>query len=529
VGGLVGLAFDLEVVRWGAMNVPASPWQTVPLLFLDPADSEFCAFLQEAHTVVERNPALLAAIEADLDRHSLEKKSLRVADARWWAARGQPLPMEGLAPAGETPEPLRLGVGRPRTPAYVVYMFLVGRGYFGGFKTSEATTLMLESVTLRVFLANQHTTLPGRSTLTDLVNAVSVDTREKILDAQIRAVLQEQWDDFTLFLQDSTAVEANALWPTDSRLMLDLAQRLWRRIQQSLRVGLPRTDCLRLPALLLQMARLDRQINLETPRGKRKRARSKLYRKLLLKAGAASVALASMVEWIAERLPKLVAAPSVRAQAARYVAWMQTDVSNLRRVIANCHARIVLKETVAPQDKVYSVSDADAAMIVKSERDPVVGYKPQLARSRQGFVTGLLVPQGNASDARQLVPMFEAVVRRTGVVPKIASVDDGYASVANYTALKGRAVGVVSISGSKGSKITPPEAWASEDYETARDDRSAVESLMFTIKDGFDFGRVARRGLRRVHEELLEKVLAYNFCRMAALRRQKQTEQRAAA
>ena len=137
------------------MRVPSSPWQTVPLLFLDPADSDFCAFLQEAHTLVERNPALLAAIEADLDRHSLAKKALRVADAQWWAARGRRPPLEGLAPSGEPSTPLRLDVGRPRTAAYVVYLFLVGRGYFGGFKTREATTLMRESVTLRVFLANQ--------------------------------------------------------------------------------------------------------------------------------------------------------------------------------------------------------------------------------------------------------------------------------------------------------------------------------------------------------------------------------------
>jgi len=50
---------------------------------------------------------------------------------------------------------------------------------------------------------------------------------------------------------------------------------------------------------------------------------------------------------------------------------------------------------------------------------------------------------------------------------------------------------IVSISGSKGKKITPVADWDSEPFAVARDDRSAVESLMFTIKHGFDFGRVA--------------------------------------
>jgi IS5 family transposase len=510
------------------MSVPSSPLRPIPLLFLDPADSDFSAFLEEAHLLVERNPALLAAIEADLDRRSLEKKAMRIADAQWWSARNLPLPLDDQGSEGANPTSLRLGDGRPRTSAYVVYLFLVGRGYFGGFKTCEATTLMLESVTLRVLLANQHAKLPGRSTLTELVNAVTVATREKILDAQIRAVLDEGWDDFTLFLQDSTAVEANALWPTDSRLMVDLARRLWHRSSHLDRFGLPCVQSSRLPALLRQMAALDRQITLETPRNERKRTRRRLYKKLLVKARMATTLLASGVAWIQTLLPTLVAPPSVGIRVARVMSWMQTDVTNLWKVIVNCEARIVRKEKVATQDKVPSVSDEDAAFIVKGERDPVVGYKPQLARSRKGFVTGLLVPQGNASDARQFVPMFEAVVQRTGVVPQIVSVDDGYASLANRATLRGRGVRVVSISGSKGSRITPTEEWESEDYAEARDDRSAVESLMFTIKDGFDFGRVARRGLANVHAELLEKVLAYNFCRMAALRRQDQAERRAA-
>ena len=47
---------------------------------------------------------------------------------------------------------------------------------------------------------------------------------------------------------------------------------------------------------------------------------------------------------------------------------------------------------------------------------------------------------------------------------------------------------------------------------------SAVESLMSTVKQGFDFGEVARRGVPAVTAELLEKVLAYNLCRIVALR-----------
>ena len=45
---------------------------------------------------------------------------------------------------------------------------------------------------------------------------------------------------------------------------------------------------------------------------------------------------------------------------------------------------------------------------------------------------------------------------------------------------------------------------------------------MFTLKQGFDFGEVARRGLAAAHGELLEKALSYNLCHLARLRRAKE-------
>ena len=165
-------------------------------------------------------------------------------------------------------------------------------------------------------------------------------------------------------------------------------------------------------------------------------------------------------------------------------------------------------------EKVLSVSDPDAGFIAKGQRVPVIGYKPQLARSGTGFVTGLLLPHGNAADSGQLVPMFDEVVRRTHVTPSVVSVDDGYASRANMETLRERNVEVISINGAKGRALTARADWKSEEYAEARDLRSAVESLMFTLKQGFDFGYVARRGLEAAHGELLEKALAYNICRM---------------
>jgi IS5 family transposase len=506
--------------------VPAAPFAPVPLLYLKaPPDSEFRAFLQEGHQLIAVIPGILDAIDADLDLHGQRKKALRIQDARWNEARNQPLiTIDRLPATAVAAESLLLGVGRPRTTAYVVYVFLIGRGFYGGFKSAEATTLLLESVTLAVFLANLGLELPGRSTLTELVNAVSSATRERILDAQLFAVLSEGWDDFKAMTADSTAVEGNVLWPTDSRLMVDLVARLSRRGARLKTLGLPNFAEPRTAKVLGAMSLLDREISLGSGRPQGARKRPYLYRKLLKKARRAIALLAPQVERAQQALRALDVLPSQRVRATKLVEWLQTDMGNLQQVVHNCEARVLRNEKVPMSEKLLSVSDPDVGYIAKGGREAVVGYKPNLARSGNGFITGLIVPQGNAADSGELVPMFDQVVRRTRVIPDTVSVDDGYSSRTGRATLLERGAKVVSISGSKGKKITPDADWDSEAYAVARDDRSAVESLMYTIKYGFDFGRVARRGLENVRAELLEKVLAYNFCRLAAFRATKARE-----
>ena len=63
--------------------------------------------------------------------------------------------------------------------------------------------------------------------------------------------------------------------------------------------------------------------------------------------------------------------------------------------------------------------------------------------------------------------------------------------------------------------------WDSEVYRDARRCRSAVESSMFTIKAGFAFGELGRRGIDAVRDELLEKVLAYNGCRSILMKQRR--------
>ena len=221
--------------------------------------------------------------------------------------------------------------------------------------------------------------------------------------------------------------------------------------------------------------------------------------------------------------------PSRRYMLEKVLEQIRQDIGDAYRVIKYANERVFHGKVHSSRDKVLSLSDKTAAYIKKGGRDPVIGYKPQVGRSGQGFVTGLIVKEGNPADSGELVPLVWDVVSRTGVMPEVVSGDDGYASEEGRDDILGEGVGVVSISGSKGKKLIGEEDWESEVYREARSGRSAIESLIFVLKHCFAFGRLSRRGLEAVRAEMLEKVLAYNICRITYVRKKNRQKLKQAA
>jgi IS5 family transposase len=278
------------------------------------------------------------------------------------------------------------------------------------------------------------------------------------------------------------------------------------------------------PRWLEEMDKLEFQICLVAGKANSKTKLKQGYRQLLRLGNKALAALKVEFNAFENALQIDTLAPSRRVLLQRIIEQIRGDLSDAERVIGYASDRVFHEKKRPSTEKVLSLSDGSAAYIKKGSRNPVIGYKPQLVRSENGFVTTLLVPEGNAADSIKLVPAIADSIKRTGVVAERVSTDDGYASAKGRDDLREMGVGDVSISGAKGKKLTTLEDWESETYRDARRCRSAVESLMFTIKDGFAFGDLGRRGIEAVRDELLEKVLAYNCCR-SILMKQRQPEQ----
>lgn len=225
-----------------------------------------------------------------------------------------------------------------------------------------------------------------------------------------------------------------------------------------------------------------------------------------------------------ERIEPESLKPSVRERLRRDRHQLRRDLEDAAKMLEVARRRIEEDEQTPTTERVLSISDPHAAFITKGGRDPVIGYRPQICKSANGLIGYVEVPVGNAADSGKLIDAVWGWMRRTGRVPRLLSADDGYTSKENLRKAKELGVQKVSFSGSKGKKLHGHWDWWDEERMRAREERSAVESLIFTLKDNHDFGQLSRRGIKAVRAELLEDAIAHNFCRMAQLQAQGETE-----
>jgi len=490
-------------------------------LILPVPETDFRDFLDEVEELARYAPEIIKEIEKDLDVYAREKKKRRLDDRKFFESRTASLPEINIRERNILAKELKLAVGRPRMPGYVVYVFLMIRGFLGSLTTKPARRFLRESMSLYGFLQSRGLRMPAVTTIAENVNLISNTTRELIFDKQIAFILKEEFDDFKKLTIDSTSVKANSCWPTDAKILTGLLMRA-DRLGQKLHVfGLKDFRQGWVPRWLDEMDKLEFHICLVAGKANSKGKLKKRYRQLLKRGRKATDALTAELNGLEQGLSLEMQAPSRRVLLQRVLQQIRTDLSDANRVLEYANDRVFHDKSLPSTEKVLSLSDGSAAYIKKGSRNPVIGYKPQLVRSENGFVTSLIVPEGNAADSVELAPAICDSITRTGVVAELVSTDDGYASANGRNKVLGMGVKDISISGAKGKKLTDPDNWNSEEYRDARRNRSAVESLMFTIKDGFEFGELGRRGIDAVRDELLEKVLAYNCCRIILMKKRR--------
>ena len=323
------------------------------LVFLTPIDSQLNDFLNEIHQIACFEPPIVERIEEDLDLHAKKKKLLRLVDAQFQAGQTPDLPKLELQLRQLKLDDIQLEEGRPRTEAYVVYVFLMLRGFNGGCKDQQARLLLEESMTLKLWLEHLGLELPPASTLSDNLNAVSNQTRSLIHQAQLRYIFQGGLDDYQKCFIDSTAVEANTERPTDSTFLVRLIARVCTSGGNLHRVDLPDMNPIGLLAQQQELRRMSQQIDFLKGKARAEAKRKKLYFLLLRRVRRLRKRLLRDLESVGRNLAcRSDLPPSRRLMAQEVLCLISEDLTALEQAADVCQRRVMEQEKVPVAEKI---------------------------------------------------------------------------------------------------------------------------------------------------------------------------------
>ena len=189
----------------------------------------------------------------------------------------------------------------------------------------------------------------------------------------------------------------------------------------------------------------------------------------------------------------------------------------IERIIAQTERRVLAGEAVPAGEKLVSLFEPHADIIVKGSRDVDYGHKLNLTTGRSGLILDLVIEAGNPADSERLLPMLERHIAFYGQAPRQAAADGGYASRDNLSGAKACGIRDMAFHKKCGLKIEDmvKSRWV---YRKLRNFRAGIEAGISCLKRAYGLGRCTWRGLDHFKAYVWSSVVAYNLALFARLR-----------
>ena len=189
----------------------------------------------------------------------------------------------------------------------------------------------------------------------------------------------------------------------------------------------------------------------------------------------------------------------------------------IERIIWQTERRVFFGETVAAGDKIVSLFEPRADIIVKGSRDVEYGHKLNLMTGRSGLILDVVIESGNPADSERFLPMLERHIAFYGEAPRQAAADGGFASRHNLSQAKAHGVQDVAFHKKAGLRIEDmvKSNWV---YRKLRNFRAGIEAGISWIKRSFGLARCTWRGLDHFKAYIWSSVVAFNLALFARLK-----------
>jgi IS5 family transposase len=188
----------------------------------------------------------------------------------------------------------------------------------------------------------------------------------------------------------------------------------------------------------------------------------------------------------------------------------------IERIIAQSERRILAGQPVPAGDKLISLFEPHADIIIKGSREVHYGHKLNLTTGRSGLILDLVIEAGNPADSERLLPMLERHIAFYGQAPRQAAADGSFASRDNLRQAQARGVRDMAFHKKRGLRIEDmvKSRWV---YRKLRNFRAGIEADISCLKRAYGLARCTWRGLGHFKAYVWSSVVAYNLAVLARL------------
>jgi IS5 family transposase len=407
-------------------------------------------------------------------------------------------------------------LGRPSVPmeTYLRLMFLKYR-YRLGFE--PLCREVADSITWRRFCRiGLGGTVPHPTTLMKTTSRCGHHAVDELNDALLAKAVEAKVLKLNRVRVDTTVVEANVAYPTDSGLLAKGVARIAATAKKLNALGLAtRTRLVDRTRSARQRARAI-NANLRRRNDDKLAAVKRINGELAGLAERVARQADAVVRNARRRLRALGEQAPGRARAT--VERLERLIEATRRVAAQTRQRLA---GITPDGarRIVSLHDLDARPIAKGRLGKPVefGYKAQLADNDDGVIVDHTVEAGNPPDGPMLEPAVQRIKRRAGRAPRAVTADRGYGEADVEDAV--RAAGVRNVVIPRKGRPTP----ARRHVENRRAFRKMVrwrtgcEGRISCAKRDFGLARTRMDGLAGAQTWIGHSVFNHNLVKISGL------------
>jgi IS5 family transposase len=326
--------------------------------------------------------------------------------------------------------------GRLGTPAEVVIRMLILKHLFD-WSYDDMEREVRANLVYRMFTRIDAGDVPDAKTILKIARALGPEVIEQLHRQVVEVAKRAGVTHGRRFRIDTTVVETNVHYPTDSTLMQDSVRVLTRTMQRaSTALGDPRG---RVRNRLRSVMRRVLIIGYEARSPKTRPALVRSYRKLMATTRAVVRDVATMVRRIDQHLR--TARPHLRSTLHRAQTQLRQMRPLITRVLAQTRARVLGGDTHVP-DKVLSIFEPHTETIRKGKiaRPNEFGKLVTIQESEHQIVTAYEVHATRPADVTLWTPALDRHLTMFGRAPDLAAGDRGFSSATNEQAASDRGV-----------------------------------------------------------------------------------------